>query len=74
MSHPVFATCTRCHQVKPLSQLNGYNPISKDTSRVYCKRLIDCQSHTANKTLSTLVGCVSRTNTKAKADTQTQEA
>lgn len=39
--------CNRCGVPKPLSELNGYDPLNSDYSNAYCQRIAECESQEA---------------------------
>ncbi len=41
--------CSRCGQLKHIDELNGYDPMTHDYSKAYCRRLADCNSGEADK-------------------------
>jgi len=44
--------CCRCGQLKPIDQMNGYDPITGDTSQAYCLRLAECKSDESEKRMN----------------------
>jgi len=42
MELPEKIRCSRCGQVKPIEEMNGYDPITGDVSRAHCRRLAEC--------------------------------
>lgn len=41
------AACSCCGTVRPLSELNGWDPITGDTSHAHCQRIAECDSSQA---------------------------
>ncbi len=54
MTTPTQATCTNCHNVKPISELNGYDPMTGDTSHAYCMNLAECDSNFAREQIQAI--------------------
>lgn len=52
------AKCCRCGAEKSLGKLNGYDPISGDTSQAFCRRIAECYSQEAEDQLSELAAAL----------------
>lgn len=48
------AKCSRCHQLKPVGELNGVDPITGDDSHAYCRKIAECDSNKARQVLDEL--------------------
>lgn len=55
---PTHATCCHCKQRKAIKKLNGYDPITGDTSRAYCKNLTECNSNFAHGQIANIVAAL----------------
>ena len=40
--------CYKCGGLRSDEELNGYDPITKDYSRAYCRKIADCKSKTSD--------------------------
>ena len=49
MNLPVQIRCAWCGKLKPIAEMNGYDPITGDTSQAQCMRLNDCDSDQARE-------------------------
>ncbi len=47
--------CSRCGVPKPLSELNGYDPLSGDYSNTYCQRIAECESQEAHEQMDEIL-------------------
>ena len=55
--------CSRCGQVKPLSELNGYNPfapVGEKYTRAYCMKIAECDSEVARAAIEKLRAALNR--------------
>ncbi len=41
---PLKHRCCKCGALRSDDELNGYDPITKDYSRAYCRKIANCQS------------------------------
>lgn len=49
------AKCVRCHQLKPVHELNGFDPITRDYSKAYCYKISECDSEKVKHIFNELV-------------------
>ncbi|MTI12361.1 hypothetical protein [Sansalvadorimonas verongulae] len=49
------AVCCRCGVEKPISELNGYDPITKDGTHAYCYKIAECNSAEAEEIIGGLI-------------------
>jgi hypothetical protein len=50
------AKCSKCGETKPLSELNGHDPVTGDMSGAYCYRLTSRKSKEPEALISNMAG------------------